>query len=341
MSAVHAWMSKKLPSGKILCEACAQACKLDEGEYGICGVRKVENGELKLLVYGKAAAVNVDPIEKKPLFHFLPNSLVFSIGTVGCNLSCSFCQNFDISQYPQEHDHKIFGQDLPPQMAVDLALQYGAKSIAYTYNEPIVWIEYNYDIAKLAKEKGLKNVYVTSGYETRKAMDKLAPLVDAMNIDLKAFTDRFYKELCGARLKPVLEAIEYAYKKDIWIEITTLFIPGQNDSEEEMRQIAEFIAELDTAIPWHVSGFYPTYKMTDTNPTPPETLLKAYEIGKDAGLKFVYVGNFNAPQFETTYCPSCGFAVIERAGHIGSQVKNHLVDGKCPKCGTFIPGVWS
>ncbi len=337
---VTAWMSKKLPSGKILCEACAHACKLDEGEYGICGVRKVENGELKLLVYGKAAAVNVDPIEKKPLFHFLPNSLVFSIGTVGCNLSCSFCQNFEISQFPQEHEHKIFGHDLPPKDAVELALKYNSKSIAYTYNEPIVWFEYNYDIAKLAKEKGLKNVYVTSGYETRKAMDKLAPLIDGMNIDLKAFTDRFYKELCGARLKPVLEAIEYAYKKDIWIEITTLFIPGQNDSEEEMRQIANFIASIDTAIPWHVSGFYPTYKMTDTKPTPPETLLKAHEIGKAEGLQFVYVGNFNAPEFETTYCPNCGFAVIERAGYIGNEVKNHLKDGRCPKCNTFIPGVW-
>ena len=335
-----AWLSKKLPSGKILCEACAHACKLDEGEYGICGVRKVENGELKLLVYGKAAAMNVDPVEKKPMFHFLPGTLAFSFGTVGCNLSCSFCQNFEISQYPQEHQHKIFGHDLPPKKAVELALQYGCSSIAYTYNEPIVWFEYSYDTAKLAKEAGLKNIYVTSGYETDKALDQLAGVIDGMNIDLKAFSDRFYKELCGARLKPVLHAIEQAYKKDIWIEITTLFIPGQNDSEEEMRQIANFIASLDTAIPWHVSGFYPTYKMRETNPTPPETLLRAYEIGKEEGLKFVYVGNFNAPQFETTYCPACGYAVIERSGYIGSQVKNHLVDGKCPKCGTFIPGVW-
>ncbi len=335
-----AWLSKKLPSGKVLCEACAHACKLDESEYGICGVRKVENGELKLLVYGKAAAMNVDPVEKKPMFHFLPGTLAFSFGTVGCNLSCSFCQNFEISQYPQEHEHKIFGHDLPPKKAVELALQYGCKSIAYTYNEPIVWFEYSYDTAKLAKDAGLKNIYVTSGYETDKALDQLAGVIDGMNIDLKAFSDRFYKELCGARLKPVLHAIEQAYKKDIWIEITTLFIPGQNDSEEEMRQIANFIASLDTAIPWHVSGFYPTYKMTDTNPTPPQTLLKAYQIGKEEGLKFVYVGNFNAPQFETTYCPACGYGVIERSGYIGNEVKNHLIEGKCPKCGTFIPGVW-
>ncbi|MRI57913.1 MAG: AmmeMemoRadiSam system radical SAM enzyme [Epsilonproteobacteria bacterium] len=336
----RAWLSKKLPSGKILCLACAHACKLDEGETGICGVRKVKNGELKLLVYGKAAAMNVDPIEKKPLFHFLPSTRVFSFGTVGCNLSCSFCQNFEISQFHKEN-RPVFGRDLPPETAVDLALQYGCKSIAYTYNEPIVWFEYSYDTAKLAREKGLKNVYVTSGYETKEAMKYLKEVIDAMNIDLKAFTDEFYRKLCGARLKPVLQAIEEAYKDDIWIEITTLFIPGENDSEEEMRKIANFIASIDTAIPWHVSGFYPTYKMTDKNPTPPETLLKAYEIGRAEGLKFVYVGNFNAPQFETTYCPVCGYPVIERSGYIGQEVTNHLKEGHCPKCGTFIPGVWS
>ncbi len=334
-----AWLSKELKDGKVLCQACAHACKLEEDEIGICGVRKVENGKLKLLVYGKAAAINVDPVEKKPMYHFLPASRVFSFGTVGCNLSCSFCQNFEISQFHKEN-RPIFGKDLPPQMAVELALEYGCKAIAYTYNEPIVWFEYSYDTAKLAKEKGLKNIYVTSGYETTKAMEYLHEVIDGMNIDLKAFSDHFYKKLCGARLKPVLKAIETAYKYDIWIEITTLFIPGENDSEEEMRQIANFIASIDTAIPWHVSGFYPTYKMLDKNPTPPETLLRAYEIGRAEGLKFIYVGNFNSPKHETTYCPACGYAVIERSGYIGQQVVNHLKDGRCPKCGTFIPGVW-
>ena len=335
-----AWLSKKLPSGKILCLACAHACKLDEGETGICGVRKVENGELVLLVYGKAAAMNVDPVEKKPMYHFLPGTQVFSFGTVGCNLSCSFCQNFEISQFHKENK-EVFGKDLPPETAVELALHYGCKSIAYTYNEPIVWFEYSYDTAKLAKEKGLKNIYVTSGYETKAAMKYLKEVIDGMNIDLKAFTEEFYQKLCGARLKPVLEAIEEAYKADLWIEITTLFIPGENDSEEEMRKIANFIASIDTAIPWHVSGFYPTYKMLDKNPTPPETLLKAYEIGRAEGLKFVYVGNFNAPQYETTYCPACGYAVIERSGYLGEKVVNHLTeDGHCPKCNTYIPGVW-
>ncbi|MRJ03411.1 MAG: AmmeMemoRadiSam system radical SAM enzyme [Epsilonproteobacteria bacterium] len=335
-----AWLSKKLPSGKILCLACAHACKLEEGEVGICGVRKVEGGELKLLVYGKAAAVNVDPVEKKPLYHFLPGTEVFSFGTVGCNFSCSFCQNFEISQFHRENQ-PLFGRDLPPEVAVQLALQYSCSAIAYTYNEPVVWFEYSYDTAKLAKEQGLKNIYVTSGYETRKALDLLSQVIDGFNIDLKAFSERFYEKLCGAKLKPVLEAIEYAYKKERWIEITTLFIPNENDSEEEMRKIANFIASIDTAIPWHVSGFYPTYRMRDRPPTPPETLLRAYEIGREEGLQFVYVGNFNSPEHETTYCPSCGFAVIERSGYLGERVRNHLRDGRCPRCNTYIPGVWN
>ncbi|MRI82814.1 MAG: AmmeMemoRadiSam system radical SAM enzyme [Nitratiruptor sp.] len=338
MSAI-AWLSKKLPSGKILCQACAHACKLEEGEVGICGVRKVEGGQLRLLVYGKAAALNVDPIEKKPLYHFLPGTTTLSFGTVGCNLSCSFCQNFEISQFHRE-GAPLFGRDLPPEMAVELARKYGSRSISYTYNEPVVWFEYSYDTAKLAREAGLRNVYVTSGYETKKATQLLSEVIDGMNIDLKAFSDQFYQKLCGARLKPVLETIEESYKRGIWIEITTLFIPGENDSPEEMAQIASFIASIDTAIPWHVSGFYPTYKMTDKPPTPPETLLRAYEIGRSEGLQFVYVGNFNSPQHETTYCPSCGFAVIERSGYLGERVVNHLQQGRCPKCGTYIPGVW-
>ena len=233
-----AWLSKKLDSGKILCEACAHACKLQEGEYGICGVRKVEEGELKLLVYGVAAALNIDPVEKKPMFHFLPKSSAFSFGTVGCNFSCTFCQNFDISQYPKEHGHKIIGRELLPQKIVELALDNGCESIAYTYNEPIVFFEYTYDTAKTAHEKGLKNIYVTSGYETRKAIDLLAPYIEGMNIDIKSFSDDFYKEICGARLKPVLEAVKYAHEKGIWVEITTLLIPDKNDSDDEIRGIA-------------------------------------------------------------------------------------------------------
>lgn len=336
-----AWLSKKLDSGKVLCQACAQSCKLDEGEYGICGVRQVVDGELKSLVYGLAAAVNIDPVEKKPMFHFQPGSRSFSVGTVGCNFSCQFCQNYHISQYPKEHDYKVFGDELPPERIVEMALEHNCQSIAYTYNEPIVFFEYTYDTAKLAHEKGLKNIYVTSGYETRKAIDLLAPYVDGMNIDIKSFSDDFYREISGARLKPVLECVKYAHEKGIWVETTTLLIPGKNDSEEEMKGIAEFLAGIDTSIPWHLSAFYPMYKMLDVPPTPASTLLKAYEIGKKAGLKYVYVGNLDDPEHESTFCPSCGNKVISRSGHIGQYVTNDLdEDGTCPHCGYKLEGVW-
>ncbi|MDD5401046.1 MAG: AmmeMemoRadiSam system radical SAM enzyme [Sulfurimonas sp.] len=336
-----AWLSKKLSSGKILCEACAHACKLEEGEYGICGVRKVEGGELKLLVYGLAAAVNIDPIEKKPMFNFLPASRAFSFGTVGCNFSCKFCQNFDISQYPKEHAHRIVGRELLPQKIVELAIENGCESIAYTYNEPIVFFEYTYDTAKIAHEKGLKNIYVTSGYETRKAIDLLAPYIDGMNIDIKGFTDEFYKEICGARLKPVLEAVKYAHERGIWVEITTLLIPGKNDSDEEIRGIAKFIAAVDTSMPWHLSAFHPMYKMLDVPRTPESTLLRAYKIGVEEGLKYVYIGNVDNEDYESTYCPNCKKRVIDRSGNIGQYVTNELDEnGTCPYCGYKLEGVW-
>jgi len=336
-----AWLSKKLDDGRILCEACNQHCKLGEGEYGVCGVRKVENGQLQLLTYGLAAAVNVDPVEKKPMFHFLPNTKAFSVGTVGCNFSCAFCQNADISQYPKEHDHQIVGQPLSPEKIVEMAKAYGCDSVAYTYNEPVIFFEYTYDTAKLAHEAGLKNIYVTSGFETHKAIDTLLPYLDGMNIDIKAFTEEFYHDICGAKLKPVLDTVKYAHEKGIWIEVTTLLIPGKNDSNEEIREVARFLADLDPNIPWHVSAFYPQYKMLDVPPTPPSTLIRAYNIGKEEGLNFVYIGNYDDEDRESTYCPNCGFKVINRSGHIGQFVQDHLTDeGDCPQCGTHIPGVW-
>jgi pyruvate formate lyase activating enzyme len=335
-------MSHKLDDGRVACDACSQHCKLQEGEYGICGIRRVENGELRLLTYGIAAAVNVDPVEKKPMFHFLPGSRIFSFGTVGCNFSCQFCQNADISQYPKEHPHRIIGRPLSPAEAVATALEYGCDSIAYTYNEPVVFFEYTYDTARLAHEAGLKNVYVTSGYETRKAIDTLAPYLDGMNIDIKGYTQSFYKDICGASLKPVLDAVEYAHSKGIWIETTTLLIPGLNDSQEEIRSIAHFQAALSPDIPWHISAFHPMYKMQDRPRTPPETLRRAYEIGKEEGLRYVYVGNIDDEARESTYCPGCGKMVIDRQGHIGQYITNHLVEkNRCPYCATAIAGVWS
>jgi pyruvate formate lyase activating enzyme len=340
--AYHAWLSKRIEkTGKILCEACHQACVLDEGEVGICGIRHVRNGRLILATYGKAAAVNIDPIEKKPLFHFLPASRSFSVGTVGCNFRCAFCQNADISQYPKENNYEIFGRDLPPEQIVALALKNGCDSISYTYNEPIVFFEYAYDTARLAHEKGLKNVFVTSGYETHKAIDTILPYLDAMNIDLKAFTDEFYKDVCGAKLKPVQDTIRYAWEKGIWVEVTTLLIPGLNDSDEELGQIAAFLAEISPDMPWHISGFYPQYKMLDRPPTPHSTLNRAYAIGKKAGLRYVFVGNVQDEDRSSTYCPKCGEKVIDRSGHLGQIVHNHLHDGACAKCKEKIAGVWA
>ena len=336
-----AWLSKELTNGKVLCEACSQACVLAEGEYGICSVRRVEDGELKLLVYGIAAAINVDPVEKKPMFHFLPKTKAFSVGTVGCNFSCKFCQNYDISQYPKEHNREIIGHEISPEYIVELAIGNRCDSIAYTYNEPVVFFEYTYDTAKLAHEKGLKNIYVTSGYETHKAIDLIEPYIDGMNIDIKSFSNDFYKEICGAKLKPVLETVKYAHAKGIWVEITTLLISGKNDSDDEIRSIARFIAELDPSIPWHLSAFHPMYKMLDIPRTPESTLLRAYKIAQEEGLKYVYVGNVDNEDHESTYCPSCKKRVIDRSGNIGQFVINELDEnGLCPYCDYTLEGIW-
>ena len=336
-----AWLSKELTGGKVLCQACSHFCILREDEYGICGVRKVENGELKLLVYGLAAALNVDPVEKKPMFHFLPSSKVFSFGTVGCNFSCDFCQNCEISQYPKNNNNQVVGKELSPAKAVQLAFENDCDSIAYTYNEPIVFFEYTYDTAKLAHEKGLKNIYVTSGYETHEALDLLEPYIDGMNIDIKSFSNEFYKEICGAKLKPILECVKYAHSKGIWIEITTLLIPGKNDSDEEIREIAKFIASVDTAIPWHLSAFHPMYKMLNVPRTLASRLRRAYKIGQEEGLKYLYVGNVDDKDHESTYCPECSTRVVDRKGHIGQFVTNNLnKNGTCRHCGYRLEGVW-
>ncbi len=341
MSHQIAWLSKELSKGKIMCEACSHACVLKEGEYGKCGVRRVEDGELRLLVYGIAAAVNVDPVEKKPMFHFLPGSRAFSLGTVGCNFSCKFCQNFEISQYPKEHNHEIIGRELSPEKIVEFAIEHECASIAYTYNEPVVFFEYTYDTAKIAHEKGLKNIYVTSGFETHKAIDLLEPYIDGMNIDIKSYSNDFYKDICGARLQPVLDTVKYARNKGIWVEVTTLLIEGKNDSDEEIREIAKFLAGIDNSIPWHLSAFHPMYKMLDVPRTPASTLHRAYEIAKDEGLKYVFVGNIDDEDYESTYCPGCKERVIDRVGHIGQFVTNFLDgNGVCPYCAYELEGVW-
>lgn len=276
---------KKEIKNRVKCIACAHRCLIEKDKTGICGVRKNINGKLYLLVYGKVIAKHIDPIEKKPLYHFLPNTKSFSIGTVGCNFKCGFCQNYDISQL-----REIIGKDITPKQIVEEAIKNKCKSISYTYNEPTIFIEFVKDIADLAKKKGLKNILVTNGYQTKECIDFISPYIDAMNIDLKSFSEKFYMKNCNAKLAPVLKAIKYIYKKKIWIEITTLLIPGENDSKEEIEKIAKFIFGIDKNIPWHISRFFPMHKMTDKIPTEIQKLKEAKKIGQKY-LKYVYLGN--------------------------------------------------
>ena len=280
---------KKEKDKRVKCSACAHRCLISEEKTGICGVRKNIDGKLYLLVYGKVISKNVDPIEKKPLYHFLPKTFAYSIGTVGCNFRCSFCQNYDISQF-KEFFKEIPGEEITPKQIVENALKTKCKSIAYTYNEPAIFIEFVKDTAFLAKNKNLKNILVTNGYMTPESLNLVGDYIDAMNIDLKSFSNDFYLKKCGAKLKPVLDTIKLAHKKGIHIEITTLIIPKENDSEKELEKIAKFISKIDKNIVWHISRFFPMYKMQDKEITPLKTLEKAHKIGKKY-LNNVYIGN--------------------------------------------------
>ncbi len=325
---------ESLPKNKVRCNACAHRCVINEGKYGLCGTRKNIDGKLFSNVYEFPIAVHVDPIEKKPLFHVLPGSRSLSIGTAGCNFKCSFCQNYDISQMRGD---KIFGQPLTIEALLDQAETSNCRSIAYTYNEPVVFLEYVLDTAIEAHKRDLKNVYISNGFETEETLNILKGKIDAMNIDLKAITEKFYQKHCKGRLAPVLSTIRKAFEIGIWIEVTTLLIPGENDSDEEIRQMAAFIASVSKEIPWHLSRFFPTYQMTNKPPTPLSRLEAARKIGKTEGLHHVYVGN--VPQEKnTTFCPQCGKPMIIR--NIYNLTQNHLVNGHCPSCGQSIPGIF-
>jgi len=274
----EALLYERLEGGQVRCRLCAQGCRIDDGHLGFCQVRRNVGGTLYSLVYGQAISQVVDPIEKKPLFHFYPGSQAYSIATPGCNFRCTFCQNADISQMPRDGHVLPETKDVPPEAVVRAAERYGCRSIAYTYTEPTIYFEYAYDISKLAAEAGIANVYVTNGYMTTDMLAMVtapsgAQLMDAANVDLKAFRDAFYRRECGARLQPVLDSLVYMKRHGVWLEVTTLVIPGRNDSEEELRDIARFIAaELGTDTPWHVSRFHPTYRLTDVPPTPVATV---------------------------------------------------------------------
>lgn len=325
----------KKVNNKVQCNACAHRCIIDKGKRGICGVRENKDGKLYLLVYEKISAYNIDPIEKKPLFHFHPGKKVLSLGTVGCNFKCDFCQNWEISQSPKTNN-SILGKKIKIKEIVKTAVENNCLGIAYTYNEPAVFIEFAHDIAVEAKKNGLKNIFVSNGFETKEALDYVAGKIDAMNIDLKSFSDDFYKKYCGGRLQPVLDTIKRLKEKKIWIEITTLIIPGLNDSNEELKKISKFIASIDKNIPWHIIKFFPCYKIQDIEPTPEKILHKAHDIGKASGLKHVYIGNVRNGR-ESTLCPNCNEICIERDGFTS---KIRLKNGKCPKCGKEVKGKW-
>ncbi|MBW2247666.1 MAG: AmmeMemoRadiSam system radical SAM enzyme [Deltaproteobacteria bacterium] len=332
----EAMLYGELAGNEVACNLCNHRCKIKEGRRGICGVRENRGGKLYSLVYGKIISEHIDPIEKKPLFNFLPGSRAFSIGTVGCNFRCKHCQNSDISQYPHEHGGGIIGHDRTPDQIVTAAKAAGCETIAYTYNEPTIFYEFAYDTAVLAQKEGIKNVFVSNGYMSSEAARQIAPYLDAINIDLKAFTDKFYKQVCGARLNPVLETILLMKELDVWVEVTTLIIPGLNDGERELRNIARFVKNVGRGIPWHVSQFYPTYKLVDRPSTPVATLRRAREIGMEEGLHYVYEGNVIGEKGENTYCYVCGGLLIERYGL--TLTRNYLQDGKCPECGARIDG---
>jgi pyruvate formate lyase activating enzyme len=327
----------------VRCNLCAHRCLIREGRKGICLVRENRGGELQTLVYGRVVSANVDPVEKKPLFHFFPGTGAFSIATVGCNHRCRWCQNWQISQALRDEHITLGSQPATPQELVRAAEGSGCQSIAYTYTEPTIFFEYAYDTAKLAKAAGIANIFVTNGYITQEALAVIQPFLDAANVDLKAFRDETYRHLIGAQLQPVLDTLIRMKRAGIWVEVTTLVITDLNDSEDELRQIAGFIRdELGPDTPWHVSRYHPTYQY-DAPPTPLDRLVRAWEIGKQAGLYYVFVGNVPGRMLpkgiegETTYCHNCNASLIKRWGY--SIQSNRVRDGACPDCGTPVAGV--
>jgi pyruvate formate lyase activating enzyme len=320
----------------VQCRLCPRNCLIPSGSLGFCKARKNQQGILYALGYGKPCSVAVDPIEKKPFFHFLPGTRSFSIASAGCSLRCKFCQNWQISQFSPE---ETTNYDLPPEEVVRLALEKNCASIAYTYSEPLNFYEYVMDTAAIAKRKGLKNVMHTAGFVNAEPLEKLAPLLDAVNVDLKGFTEEYYKNMCGGSLEVVLNSLKILKKAGVWIEITVLIVPGYNDSEEEIKKLCLWVRkELGENTPVHFSRFYPMYQLTHLPATPYATLEKAYRIAKSAGLKYVYVGNVAGNPYENTVCPHCGKIVVRRQGF--SVLENNIKNGRCKYCGARIAGVW-
>ncbi len=334
----EAYLYKALDDGRVQCNLCNHRCEIKSGGRGICHVRRNDQGVLYTLVYDRLIARHVDPIEKKPLFHFMPGSRAYSIATVGCNFRCRFCQNADIAQLPHDRDGIVLGTACTPGEIVEDVISQGCQSIAYTYTEPTIFFELALDTARIAHERGIKNVFVTNGYMTPEALEMAAPYLDGANVDLKAFSDAFYKTQCKARLAPVLDALRKMKALNILLEVTTLIVPGLNDAPEELRQLAEFVAgELGPETPWHISRFHPTYKLTDRPVTPVATLRLARQIGLQAGLQYVYMGNVHGLDGENTMCHACATLLIERRG-FGVR-RNTIKNDRCPQCRTAVYGV--
>ncbi len=336
---MEALLFEPLEDRKVQCRLCAHQCEIRDGRAGICQVRVNRRGRLETLVYGKLIARSVDPIEKKPLYHFLPGSRSYSIATVGCNFKCRFCQNADIAQMPAERQGLVVGEEAAPEAVVAEAVAGGCASIAYTYTEPTVFFEFALAVAKQAKAEGLGNVFVTNGYMSAEALDKVAPYLDAANVDLKAYSDEFYRKMCRARLAPVKATLKRMKARGILVEVTTLVIPGLNDEPSELKALATFLVdELGPETPWHLSRFHPTYRLTDRPHTPVETLQAAHHIGREAGLKYVYIGNVPGSGAENTYCPSCQNIVINRFHY---HARTRLIDGNhCAYCHAPIDGIF-
>ena len=332
-----ALLFESLDNNRVRCRLCAHDCVIAPGRRGLCQVRENQDGVMYTLVYGRTISRNVDPIEKKPLYHFLPGSLAFSIAAPGCNLHCDWCQNWEISQQPRE-GQVLAGQDLAPEAVAKEALAAGCRSIAYTYTEPTIFFEYCFDTARAARDQGLRNVLISNGFMSAEMLAQLHPWLDAANIDLKTFRDATYQRSAGGRLQPVLDSLIRLRDYGIWTEVTTLLIPGLNDSTEELRDLAEFmVQELGPETPWHVSRFFPTYKQNDRPPTPPQTILQAVEIGRLAGLRHIYPGNL--AQETQTRCPGCGAVLIERYG-FRVRLMRVTTAGHCPDCGAQVGGIW-
>jgi len=320
----------------VQCQLCPNRCVIKEGQRGICEVRENRGGKLYTLVYGNPVAVHIDPIEKKPFNHFLPATSALSLATAGCNLDCAYCQNWTISQARPE---EVTSYDLPPEKVVELALEKGCESIAYTYTEPVIFYEYMLETSKLARAKGIRNVVITNGFINPEPLRELCQYVDAIRVDLKGFTEDFYHEVSQGELRPVLETLKIIQEEGVHLEIINLVVPTLNDGEEEIRQMCQWILEnLGPDVPLHFTRFTPMYRLQNLPPTPVETLERAREIAIEEGLHYVYIGNVPGHPGENTYCPKCGKLLIKRMGFY--VVENHIVDGKCEYCGEPIPGVW-